>query len=331
MAALAISCALAPATGTHEHIALAEELGYHRAWCFDSPALYADVWMVLARAAASTRRIGLAPGVLVPSLRHPMVVAASIAGLHEWAPGRVALAVGAGLTGRLTLGQPPMRWSEVHAYVVAVRALLDGREHEWEGSKIKMLQGPGFVAPRPIDVPVIVAADGPKGMAVAAEVGDGLISPSPARAGAWTSGSRVVLTWGTVLGDGETPDSPRAIAATTPGLAVNYHVAYGSGPAALDALAGGPAFGAAVDQVAPDERHLALHEGHLVAANRFDRFPREAYESFVPKVSLTGDAASVRAKLDRFAARGITEVAYQPSSADIEHDLRTFAAVAFGR
>ena len=31
---------------------LAERLGYRRSWCYDSPAMYADPWMVLALAAA---------------------------------------------------------------------------------------------------------------------------------------------------------------------------------------------------------------------------------------------------------------------------------------
>jgi 5,10-methylenetetrahydromethanopterin reductase len=56
-----ISCAFATSLETPEHIVLAERLGYQRAWCYDSPALYADVWMTLARAAERTSVIGLGP------------------------------------------------------------------------------------------------------------------------------------------------------------------------------------------------------------------------------------------------------------------------------
>src|SRR5437868_3064467 len=103
-----LSCAFATSPETPSHIALAEELGYRRAWCYDSPALYTDVWVALAAAASRTSRIGLGPAVLVPSLRHPMVNAAAIGELAAAAPGRVAVAVGAGFTGRYTLGQRPM-------------------------------------------------------------------------------------------------------------------------------------------------------------------------------------------------------------------------------
>jgi 5,10-methylenetetrahydromethanopterin reductase len=82
----------------------AEELGYARAWCYDSPALYPDVWMTLALAAERTSRIGLGPGVLIPSLRHPMVTAAAIAMLAEQAPGRVVVGVGSGFSARLAMG-----------------------------------------------------------------------------------------------------------------------------------------------------------------------------------------------------------------------------------
>ena len=64
-----ISCVLAPSLDTPAHIELAERLGYRSAWCYDSPAMYADPWMVLAIAAERTAVIGLGPASLVPSLR----------------------------------------------------------------------------------------------------------------------------------------------------------------------------------------------------------------------------------------------------------------------
>ena len=146
-----ISCAFATSPDTPRHIAAAESLGYRRAWCYDSPALYPDVWITLALAAEQTSSIGLGPGVLVPSLRHPMVNAAAIATLAALAPGRVAVAIGAGFTGRYTLGQRAMRWADVAEYVRVLRALLRGEEASWEGAAIKMIHPDGFVAERPLD------------------------------------------------------------------------------------------------------------------------------------------------------------------------------------
>jgi len=126
--ALELSCAFATSMETPSHVELAERLGYRTAWCYDSPALYPDVWVMLALAAQRTSTIRLGPGVLVPSLRHVMTNAAAIATLEGLAPGRVVVAVGAGATGRLALGQRPLPWREVAAYTRALRALLRGDE-----------------------------------------------------------------------------------------------------------------------------------------------------------------------------------------------------------
>ena len=84
------SCGLHPDDRSPELAVLAESLGYRRVWVYDSPALGADVWVTLARIAERTSRIGLGPGVLVPSLRHVMVTAAALATVEAIAPGRVA-------------------------------------------------------------------------------------------------------------------------------------------------------------------------------------------------------------------------------------------------
>src|SRR5207244_7551296 len=129
-----LSCALVTNVDSPELIAVAERLGYHRAWLYDSPAITSDVWVALALAAERTSTIGLGPGVLVPSLRHPMTNAAAIATLAAIAgPQRVAIAVGSGFTGRFTLGKRPMKWTDVIAYVEAVKALLRGGQVEWDG------------------------------------------------------------------------------------------------------------------------------------------------------------------------------------------------------
>src|SRR5258708_35832087 len=171
-----ISCASATSGETHAYLEFAETLGCQRAWLYDSPALYPDVWMALPRCAERTSRIGLGPGVLVPSLRHPMVNGAAIAELVGQAAGRVAVAIGSGFSGRLALGKRPMPWRQVADYVRCLKALLAGETGMWDGATIRMLHLPGFGAERPIDVPILIGADGPKGLAVAAELGDGVFS-----------------------------------------------------------------------------------------------------------------------------------------------------------
>ena len=40
-----IACALNSSSDSPEHARIAEQLGYARAWFYDSPALYTDVWV----------------------------------------------------------------------------------------------------------------------------------------------------------------------------------------------------------------------------------------------------------------------------------------------
>jgi 5,10-methylenetetrahydromethanopterin reductase len=323
-----ISCAFATSSYTPAHVQVAETLGYRRAWLYDSPALYPDVWMVLSRCAERTSRIGLGPGVLVPSLRHPMVNAAAIADLVDQAPGRVAVAVGSGFTGRFTLGKRPMPWRQVAEYVRCLKALLAGETAEWEGAKVRMLHLPGFGAKRPINVPILIGADGPKGLAVAAELGDGVFSaavpqPDAVKAADW----RALLTFGTVLDEGEQLSSARVLDAAAPAAVVMYHAAYERGGAAVvDALPGGRGWREAVESYPETERHLAIHEGHLVKANPRDEPHAADLIPLASAAALVGTAQQVSERVAGLGALGVTELVYQPAGSDIERELRAFAS-----
>jgi 5,10-methylenetetrahydromethanopterin reductase len=316
---LHVSCAFAPSSGTPDHIVLAEQLGYERAWCYDSPALYSDVWMTLSLAALRTSRIGLGPAVLIPSLRHPMVNAAAMAALAELAPGRTAAGIGAGFTGRYTLGQPPMRWVDVGAYVGVVRSLLRGEEALWEGAVIKLLDRD------PVQVPIFIGADGPKGRALAADIGDGIFGSGIPPIGDDLPSWRGVLTFGTVLGPNETLNDERVMNAAGHAVAVVYHGSYEKrGADAVDGLPGGHQWRQAIEEIDLDRRHLAVHEGHLARVTDRDRPAVTAGIDLLPKVSFTGTAAELRDRAVQLRDVGITEIAYQPAGDDIPGELERF-------
>ncbi len=319
-----ISAAFATSPFTPEHIRVAEGLGYRRAWCYDSPALYPDVWMTLALAAEKTATIGIGPAVLVPSLRHPMVNAAAIGTLVALAPGRVAVAIGAGFTGRYTLGQRPLPWHGVRQYVAVLRALLRGEEAEWEGAFIRLIPPSGYLPDQPIDVPILIGADGPKGYEVARALGDGVfgagLPPVADDLPAW----RAVLAFGTVLGQDENPQDARVIEAVGHALAVIYHATYERRREAVDNLPGGAVWRHAIEAVDPARRHLAIHEDHLVAVSERDRPAVEQGMDAIRTVTFTGSAQELRARLEQLEAAGVTEVAYQPAGGDIPGELERF-------
>lgn len=258
---LEISCSFPPSLSTPDGAALAESLGYSKVWLYDGPALYADIWVTLARVAESTSSIGLGAGVLVPSLRHVMTNAAAIATLAELAPGRVSIALGTGFGGTLLLGERPVRWSAVAAYLRALRGLLCGETVELSGRRMKMLHPPGFTASRPLNIPILVAANGPRGLEVALELGDGVFSYYPQPRFSWSA----VPLHGTVLDAGERLDSPRVLEVAGVGLTMICHGLYESAPPglAIDDLPGGAEWRRTIDALPEDARHLAVHESHL--------------------------------------------------------------------
>jgi 5,10-methylenetetrahydromethanopterin reductase len=324
-----ISCVFAPSLDTPAHIELAERLGYRRAWCYDSPALCADPWMVLALAAARTRVIGLGPASLVPSLRHPVVTAAALATLAGLAPGRASAAFGTGLTGRMLLGERPLRWAAVEEYVAVVRTLLRGEEASWNGNQVRLSQPPEFAAARPVDAAVLIAADGPRGRAVAAALGDGVLTTRVPRDPSGRAERQVLLTFGTVLDDGEDPAGPRAVAAAGPALAAAYHAIYESkGADGVDKLPGGREWREAVEAVELPRRHFAVHEGHLIGLGQHDQVLLGRSARLLASWTMTGTRADLGTRLRALPPAGITEIAYQPMGPDIPRELTAFAQAA---
>ena len=322
---LQVSAAFAPALDTPGHIVRAEQLGYARAWCYDGPAIWADLWMTLALAAERTSRIELGSGVLVPGYRHVMVTASAIATLAAQAPGRVVAGVGVG-HGNKMMGGNAMSWQDTARYIATLRALLRGEAVEHDGALLQMLHSEGFVAKRPVDVPILVAAQGPKGIEVARSHADGIITamiPNPGFA--WSS----VLLMGTVLADDGSTRPEHVLDAAGHAAAAAYHTQYSA------EWKGGPAFGqipgadvwtAAIEKHAPQRRHLAAWAKHLVGMTPEDKLVLTP--ELVRMFTFTGTASELRARLADLQAKGATEVIYQPAGADIPGELERFAAMA---
>ncbi|WP_241841787.1 LLM class flavin-dependent oxidoreductase [Pseudofrankia sp. BMG5.36] len=325
-----LSLGLPPNVRVVEYARLAERLGYHRLWLFDSPALYGDLWMALGRVAEATESIGLGTGVAVPSLRHPMVTAAAVGTVEELAPGRLTCAFGTGFTARVALGRPAMRWADLARYVRQVRALLAGEAVEIDGAQAQMLHRPGWGPSRPLATPLWAAPMGPKGFATARDLDvDGVIFPVVPNTPLTDWKSRALLAHGTVLRPGEDHTSPRLVEAVGPWFATSFHGVWELYPHVLDSLPGGPEWRAEMEASRPaGQRHLAVHEGHVVTLTEADRAGIAAAGPAILGTGWTGEAASIRARTREAGAAGVTEVVYTPSGPDIPAEIEAFAAAA---
>ncbi len=325
------SVALPPSKRVVEYARIAADLGYTRVWVFDSPALYGDVWVGLARVAEAVPGIGLATGVAVPSLRHPMVTASAIATIEDLAPGRLWAYFGTGFTARMTMGKRGMRWADLATYVQQVRGLLNGDVVTIEGEPCQMLHSPGWGPARPIAVPLGLAPIGPKGFAISRDIADGVILTAPAAPKDRHWDDAALLINGSVLDSGEDHTSERLHAAAGPAYVTGFHAMSEWAPEVVDSLPGGSEWLQRLEtDRSREERHLAVHEGHLVSITDRDWPLVAAAGEQILGTGWTGDAASVSARMDAVGAQGITEVVYGPAGPDIRRELRAFAAAATG-
>lgn len=322
-----LSCAFPPIPETPDHIVLAEELGFETAWIYDTPALQLDCWMTLALAGVRTERIRLGPGVLIPSLRHPMATAAAIATLVGLVgEERVIIGAGTGFTGRRAMGKKPLSWKNFPAMVGQIQTLLSGEEVEVDGELTRMLHWPGQAVDRPINVPWILGVNGPRGLKAAAQAGCGIVTTRPRPDADYRGIDDVILLgFGTILDDDETVNSQRVIDTAGPGVAVAYHAFLEQRDSRIKGLPNAERFLELAEEIPAKTRHLELHSGHLTELNSIDRqvITGEAM-SITP---LTCHAAELPGRLEHLAEQGITEVAFQPMG-NIERELRTFAAAA---
>jgi 5,10-methylenetetrahydromethanopterin reductase len=331
MADLELSCAFATSHKSPEHIRVAEDLGYRRAWLYDTPQQSPDVWLMLALAAQRTSRIGLGPGVLVPSLRHPMVNATQTRTLQLMAPGRLAVAFGTGFTGRVAMGSRPLKWKYVAAYIRAYRGLLLGEAVNWEAARMCMLPS-GSDDAQPLDLPpILLASMGPVGARYAEQLGiEGIMAFGHPREPLASLSWIAVLTGGTVLDAGEDHTCARVRETAGPAWATNYHFPYALGGAdAIRGLPGGQAFLSVIEKTPPRDRHFAVNQGHLMQMNEADVAAWNAGgHVLLSRLLSVGSAAQVAEALDALAASGVSEFIYQPAGPNIPTELERFRNAA---
>ncbi|MDX6647811.1 MAG: 5,10-methylenetetrahydromethanopterin reductase [Miltoncostaeaceae bacterium] len=336
MTPLRVGAFFAPVRDTPDHIRLAEDLGFASAWCYDSPLLYHDPFATLARAADRTSRIGLGVGLVVPGLRAPVATACALSTLSALAPGRVRAAVGAGFTGRFTLGLGPVSLARLEREVRDLRALVAGEEadHPEGGRPVRRIPVRG--AEGRGAVPLYVSCRAPRAQALARRLGDGALTGvfypgglGVLRAALGPRMPLVVHAVAAVADEGEPLDSARLTAAAGPVVAVAFH-AFAEQPWRLEGLDGdlraqAERYVAAVGRALPAERrHQQLHRGHLVLVLLPEDRPLVTPAN-VARFAFCGTAAALRERAAAMAADGVTELAVQPGG-DVPRELRRLAA-----
>jgi len=146
----------------------AENAGFDALWFPDSQLLWRDTFVAMALAASTTTRVRLATGVTNVKTRHPSVLASCIRSLQEIARDRVDLGVGAGNSSLRPVNLDLATTDELADTISVVRELLSGAIVTFGKRRVRLKDWQG-------SCPIYLAATGPRRMALAARIADGVI------------------------------------------------------------------------------------------------------------------------------------------------------------
>jgi F420-dependent oxidoreductase-like protein len=315
---LAVNLGYWGAGNDHENLALAQEadrLGYDSVWAAE--AYGSDAATVLSWVAAQTTNIDIGSAVFQIPARSPAMTAMTAATLDTLSCGRFRL--GLGVSGpQVSEGWHGVRFNKPLArtreYVDIVRLALARKSVRYEGEfwTLPLPDGPGkalrlTVHPARENIPVYLAAIGPKNLELTGEIADGWLAiffapefagdllghvgAGRAKAGKSMDGFDVVPTVPIVVGD-----DLEACAAPLRHYAALYLGGMGS----------------------PEQNfynQLAVRMGYAEAARRvqglyLSRQQRDAAEAvpfeFIDRTSLIGPPERIRDRLHAYAEAGVT-------------------------
>jgi F420-dependent oxidoreductase-like protein len=327
-----------------ENLALAVEadrLGY--AVCWAAEAYGSDAVTVLAWVAAQTRSIDVGSAVLQIPARTPAMTAMAAATLDTLTGGRFRL--GLGVSGpQVSEGWHGVRFdhplARTREYVDIVRMALRRETVAYHGRhyQLPLPDGPGkalklIVHPVRPEIPIYLAAVGPKNLALTGEIADGWLaiffSPEhaaltldpirSARAASGRGPAADPLAGFDVVASvpASVADDVETAAASLRGYAALYVGGMGSREQNF--------YNALARRMGFDEAAQTVQDLYL------DHRPRDAAAAvpleFIDATSLLGPMDRIRDRLVAFADAGVTTLSITPTAPDLEGRLRLLRAL----
>ena len=295
---------------TAEWARAAERAGLGSLWVIED-YFHPGAYTVAAAAAAVSERIVIGLGVVNPYTRHPALVAMETAALASMAPGRVVLGLGSSnrkwIEAQMAIPfKTPLRG--LREGVEIVRRLLDGHRVTRAG-EVFSVHDVALETPPPAPVPILLGVKGPRALALAAEVADGVLcsilaSPAHIRRVRAATGPRPHFRIIAYVPIAVSDDGARARAWMRPLVARYLGVLHGQSilaDAGLDAA-----------------RTQPLRDALLAGRSAADLVTDEMLDA----VAIAGTPAQGRAALARWAGAGLDGlVAVVPEGADLADQI----------
>lgn len=169
-----------PAASVLDFARRAEEIGLDELWVVEDLGFRGGIAQAAA-VLASTQRIRVGIGILPTAARNVAFAAMELNTLAELFPGRVHAGVGHGVSVWMVQvgAKVPSPLGAFDEHVSALRALLRGEEVNVDGAYVR-LSGVVLETPAAIVPPVLAGVRGPRSLALAGRVADGIVLAEPA-------------------------------------------------------------------------------------------------------------------------------------------------------
>ena len=313
--------------------AAADQAGFRTVWFAENP-FQRGVLPAASASAVATTAIAIGIGVFNPFNRHPSLMAMEIAALDELAGGRAMLGIGVGVPpviARFAGFERPV--TAMRDAVAILRGMLAGETVSHAGTVFSAdAVSLGFAPPRR-DIPVQIAAMGPRMLRLAGEIGDGVLisnmcppgytghAAALAAAGAASAGRAPPGTVVKYMPCAVAADRASARRAIKPEIAAKlrgYEDLFAEAPAALAAV-----------------RHGGAIEPALYAATlerlRAGEAPDTALdEAFVDVYGIAGTVGDCLRRIEELGAGGATEIALTFVGGDAARDIALIGEAAGG-
>ncbi len=149
----------------------AENAGFTHCWFYDSHILWRESFIPMAMCMEHTSKMIFGPCVTNPNTRDWSHAASLFGSLLKQSGGRFEIGVGRGDSAVRVMGKKPAPLARLEEFTNVVKALVRGDEAQYGDcpAPVKFTWADGY------ELPVWIAAYGPKALSSAGRVGDGLI------------------------------------------------------------------------------------------------------------------------------------------------------------
>ncbi|MGW2173711.1 TIGR03842 family LLM class F420-dependent oxidoreductase [Streptomyces sp. NPDC001705] len=149
----------------------AERNGFSHGWTFDSAVLWQEPFVIYSQILANTTRLKVGPMVTNPGTRTWEVTASTFATLNDMFGNRTVCGIGRGDSAMRVAGRRPNTLARISEAMKVIRALGRGEEADLGGGTAVRFP---WIRPG-AEVPVWMAAYGPKALKMTGEEADGFI------------------------------------------------------------------------------------------------------------------------------------------------------------